>query len=76
MLKHVELCVRLRNTALAKDGLFQYRVFTQQVSVTSLKTVIDRFLNLAEQKTEEAQKESVERVEEIDDLDNADAPEK
>lgn len=76
MLKHVELCVQLRNTALAKDGMFQYRVFTQQVAVTSLKTVVDRFLALAEEKTEKAQKESQERVEEIDDLDNADAPEK
>ncbi|CAD5212338.1 unnamed protein product [Bursaphelenchus xylophilus] len=75
MMKYVELCVRLRNTALAKDGLFQYRVFTQQVSVTSLKSVIEHFLGLAEQKTEEAQKESMERVEEIDDLDSADAPE-
>ncbi|CAD5207713.1 unnamed protein product [Bursaphelenchus okinawaensis] len=75
MMKYVELCVKLRNTALAKDGLFQYRVFAQQISVTSLKAVIERFLGLAEQKTEEAQKESMERVEEIDDLDSADAPE-
>ncbi|KAI6222798.1 Eukaryotic translation initiation factor 3 subunit A [Aphelenchoides besseyi] len=76
MMKHVELCVNLRNTALAKDGLFQYRLFTQQVSVTSLKTVVERFLTLAEEKTAEAQKKSIESVDEIDDLDVADAPEK
>jgi translation initiation factor 3 subunit A len=75
MMKYVELCVQLRNSALAKDGLFQYRVFTQQVSVQSLKNVVEKFLSLAEQKTEEAQKASIERVEEIDDLDSADAPE-
>lgn len=75
MMKYVDLCVNLRNSALAKDGLFQYRVFTQQVSVQSLKNVIEKFLSLAEQKTEEAQKASIEKVEEIDDLDLADAPE-
>lgn len=32
MMKYVDLCVKLRNSALAKDGLFQYRAFTQQVS--------------------------------------------
>ncbi|KAI6232584.1 Eukaryotic translation initiation factor 3 subunit A [Aphelenchoides fujianensis] len=76
MLKHVELCVNLRNTALAKDGLFQYRVFTQQVSAASLKTVVEHFLSLAEEKTQEAQKKSIESVDEIDDLDVADAPER
>jgi translation initiation factor 3 subunit A len=90
MMKYVELCVKLKNSALAKDGLFQYRVFTQQVmlqdcykfylptqvSVQSLKNVVEHFLRLAEQRTEEAQKASIEKVEEIDDLDAADTPEK
>lgn len=47
-----------------------------QVAIKSLETVIQRFLELAQQKTEEAQKTSIEKVEEIDDLDQADAPEK
>lgn len=37
---------------------------------------MEKFLQLAELKTEEAQKASIEKVEEIDDLDDADAPEK
>ncbi|VDK85826.1 unnamed protein product, partial [Onchocerca ochengi] len=45
------------------------------VAIKSLETVIQRFLELAQQKTEEAQKTSIEKVEEIDDLDQADAPE-
>jgi hypothetical protein len=44
--------------------------------VKSLEVVIQRFLELAEQRTEDAQKSSIEKVEEIDDLDQADAPEK
>uniref|UniRef100_A0A914ZX12 Eukaryotic translation initiation factor 3 subunit A n=2 Tax=Ascarididae TaxID=6250 RepID=A0A914ZX12_PARUN len=75
MLKHVELCVMLRRPHMAKDALFQYKTLTQQIAVKSLETVILRFLELAQQKTEEAQKTSIEKVEEIDDLDQADAPE-
>ncbi|CAG9538670.1 unnamed protein product, partial [Cercopithifilaria johnstoni] len=76
MLKHMELCVSLRRPHVAKDALFQYKTLTQQVAIKSLETVIQRFLELAQQKTEEAQKTSIEKVEEIDDLDQADAPEK
>ncbi|KAF7639541.1 Eukaryotic translation initiation factor 3 subunit A [Meloidogyne graminicola] len=75
MLKYVELCVNLRNSSMAKDGLYQYKLLTQQVAVKSLENVIESFLSLAEQKTLEAQKSSIEKVEEIDDLDVADAPE-
>lgn len=75
MLKHMELCVSLRRPHMAKDALFQYKTLTQQVAIKSLETVIQRFLELAQQKTEEAQKTSIEKVEEIDDLDQADAPE-
>ncbi|VDN31008.1 unnamed protein product [Gongylonema pulchrum] len=75
MLKHMELCVSLRQPHKAKDALFQYKTLTQQVAIKSLETVIHKFLELAQQKTEEAQKTSIEKVEEIDDLDQADAPE-
>ncbi|VDM97595.1 unnamed protein product [Thelazia callipaeda] len=75
MLKHMELCVSLRRSHDAKDALFQYKTLTQQIAIKSLETVIQHFLELAQQKTEEAQKTSIEKVEEIDDLDQADAPE-
>ncbi|KAL3087251.1 hypothetical protein niasHT_020514 [Heterodera trifolii] len=75
MLLYIELCVNLRNSALAKDGLYQYKIITQQVSVKSLETVLEKFLQLAEQKALEAQKHSIEKIEEIDDLDVADVPE-
>uniref|UniRef100_A0A915NID5 PCI domain-containing protein n=1 Tax=Meloidogyne floridensis TaxID=298350 RepID=A0A915NID5_9BILA len=74
-ISYVELCVNLRNSTLAKDGLYQYKILTQQVAVKSLETVLETFLTLAEQKTLEAQKSSIEKIEEIDDLDVADAPE-
>nr|CAD2170560.1 unnamed protein product [Meloidogyne enterolobii] len=75
MLKYVELCVSLRNSTVAKDGLYQYKMLTQQVAVKSLETVFSALLTLAEKKTLEAQKSSIEKMEEIDDLDVADTPE-
>ncbi|KAK0414868.1 hypothetical protein QR680_011649 [Steinernema hermaphroditum] len=75
MMKHVELCVSLRNSAYAKDALFQYKALTQQINVKSLESVLTHFLTLAERRTEDAQQASIEKVEEIDDLDQADAPE-
>lgn len=75
MMKHVELCVLLKKPHVAKDALFQYKTLTHQVAVKSLETVIEHFLQMAEQKTEEAQKTSIEKVEEIDDLDQGDVPE-
>ncbi|KAH7710345.1 eukaryotic translation initiation factor 3 subunit 10 [Aphelenchoides avenae] len=75
MMLHVELCVNLRNTGLAKDGLYQYKMLTQNVAVQSLVKVMDHFLQLAESKTEQAQKDSQEKAVEVDDLDSPDAPE-
>ncbi|CAK5078379.1 unnamed protein product [Meloidogyne enterolobii] len=75
MLKYVELCVNLRNSTVAKDGLYQYKILTQQVAVKSLVTVLSALLTLAEKKTLEARKSSIEKMEEIDDLDVADTPE-
>lgn len=47
------------------------------MNVKSLEDVITTFLELAENKTEEARLESAEKAEEIqEDLDQADAPEK
>ncbi|CAI2348647.1 unnamed protein product [Caenorhabditis sp. 36 PRJEB53466] len=76
MIKHMELCVDLKKQHLAKDALFQYKALTQQINVKSLETVVEHFLKLAEQKTEDAQKQSIEKVEEIGDLDQGDIPER
>lgn len=75
MMRHIELCVRLRNVSSAKDALYQYKALTQQINVASLEKCMRHLLTLAEQKTEAAQKESIEKIDEIDDLDVADAPE-
>ncbi|EGT56636.1 hypothetical protein CAEBREN_02089 [Caenorhabditis brenneri] len=76
MIKHMELCVDLKKQHLAKDALFQYKALTQQINVKSLETVVEHFLKLAEQRTEDAQKQSIEKVEEIGDLDQGDVPER
>uniref|UniRef100_A0A0K0G0D7 Eukaryotic translation initiation factor 3 subunit A n=1 Tax=Strongyloides venezuelensis TaxID=75913 RepID=A0A0K0G0D7_STRVS len=75
MLKHVELCVNLRNSSYAKDALFHYKALSQQTSITSFEMVLRKFLETAESKTSDAQKSSIERVEEIDDLDLVSTPE-
>lgn len=41
------------------------------MALKSLEIVLEKYLRLAEQRTEEAQKKSIENVEEIDDLDVA-----
>lgn len=45
-LRFLDLCVELRKSDLAKDGLFQYRVTSAQVP-NSLDTVIRYFLQRA-----------------------------
>lgn len=40
MFKYLELCVDLRKSHIAKEGLFQYRNMFQSVNVGSLEQVI------------------------------------
>ncbi|VAI69581.1 unnamed protein product [Triticum turgidum subsp. durum] len=54
MMKYVELCVDLRQGRFAKDGLIQYRIVCQQVNVSSLEEVIKHFMQLSNEKAEEA----------------------
>ncbi|EMS62643.1 Eukaryotic translation initiation factor 3 subunit A [Triticum urartu] len=54
MMKYVELCVILRQGRFAKDGLIQYRIVCQQVNVSSLEEVIKHFMQLSNEKAEEA----------------------
>ena len=75
MFKYLELCVDLRKSHIAKEGLFQYRNMCQLTNVASLASVVQGYLNLAEQRTEAARQESVESAAEVDDLDNLNTPE-
>merc|ERR1711963_686168 len=74
MFRYLELCVDLKKSHVAKEGLFQYRNMCQSTNVASLASVVQGYLNMAEKRTESARKESVDSVEELDDLDNPDTP--
>ncbi|GFU02002.1 eukaryotic translation initiation factor 3 subunit A [Nephila pilipes] len=75
MNKYLELCVELKKSHVAKEGLFQYRNICQQVNIKSLEDVVRRYLALAEEKTEAAREESQQAVVDIDDLDQVQTPE-
>ncbi|XP_077469094.1 eukaryotic translation initiation factor 3 subunit A [Stigmatopora argus] len=75
MLKYLELCVDLRKSHLAKEGLYQYKNICQQVNIKSLEDVVRAYLKLAEDKTEMAKEESQQMVLDIEDLDNIQTPE-
>ena len=75
MFKYLELCVDLKKSHVAKEGLFQYRNMCQSTNVASLAAVVQGYLNMAEKRTDAAKQESVDSVEAIDDLDNPDTPE-
>lgn len=75
MFKYLDLCVELKKSHIAKEGLFQYRNMFQLVNVGSLETVIRGYLKMAEERTEAAQQQSSQAVIDIDDLDNLATPE-
>ncbi|XP_030058488.1 eukaryotic translation initiation factor 3 subunit A isoform X2 [Microcaecilia unicolor] len=75
MLKYLELCVDLRKSHLAKEGLYQYKNICQQVNIKSLEDVVRAYLKLAEEKTESAKESSQQMVLDIEDLDNIQTPE-
>ena len=75
LFKYLELCVDLRRSHVAKEGLYQYKLICQQVNIASLEDVIRYFLKLAEGRAEAAQQESREQVT-VDDLDQIQTPER
>ncbi|CAH2323251.1 eukaryotic translation initiation factor 3 subunit A [Pelobates cultripes] len=75
MLKYLELCVDLRKSHLAKEGLYQYKNICQQVNIKSLEDVVRAYLKLAEERTETAKESSQQMVLDIEDLDNIQTPE-
>uniref|UniRef100_A0A8D9BB26 Eukaryotic translation initiation factor 3 subunit A n=1 Tax=Cacopsylla melanoneura TaxID=428564 RepID=A0A8D9BB26_9HEMI len=75
MFKYLELCVELKKSHIAKEGLFQYRNMFQSVNVGSLENVIRGYLRSAEERTESAREQSQQAVIDIDDLDMLTTPE-
>lgn len=77
LFKYLELCVDLRRSHVAKEGLYQYKLICQQVNIASLEDVIQYFLKLANKRAEDAKAESRLEVEDdVDDLDQIQTPER
>ncbi|CAF0756314.1 unnamed protein product [Didymodactylos carnosus] len=75
MEKLLELCVELRKSQVAKDGLHQYKTISQAVSVKSLEDVIMKFLRNGEQRCMNARQAAQSAVVDIDDLEVLQTPE-
>lgn len=77
LFKYLELCVDLRRSHVAKEGLYQYKLICQQVNIVSLEDVIRYFLKLAEERADNARQEAREQVmEDVVDLDEIQTPER
>ena len=77
MLRFIELCVDLHKGRTAKEGLMQYKNITQNTSVSSIELVIQRFIDLSNQKVQEAQAKAsqVVAIVDVDDLEASESPE-
>ncbi|KII90374.1 hypothetical protein PLICRDRAFT_136599 [Plicaturopsis crispa FD-325 SS-3] len=77
MLRFVELCVDMRKGRTAKEGLMQYKNIAQNTSVGSIEVVINKFVQLADAKVQEAQEKAEKAVAltDVDDLEASETPE-
>lgn len=77
MLRFIELCVDMRKGRTAKEGLMQYKNIAQNSSVASIEVVINRFIQLADAKVQEAQEKAEKAVAltDVDDLEASETPE-
>ncbi|KAI6144897.1 hypothetical protein BKA82DRAFT_16159 [Pisolithus tinctorius] len=76
LLRFVELCVDLRKGRTAKEGLMQYKNIAQNSNVGSIEVVIQKFLQLADAKVQEAQEKADKAVAvDVDDLEASETPE-
>lgn len=71
---YLTLCVELKRSVNAKEGLYQYKLICQQVNIASLEEIISFFLKLAEKHADDAKEQSIELVT-VEDLDNLQTPE-
>ncbi|KAI1305932.1 Eukaryotic translation initiation factor 3 subunit A [Halotydeus destructor] len=75
MVKYLELCVELRKSYVAKEGIYQYKIICQQTQIKSFEDIVRIYLQLAEEKAEAAKNEAQAATLDVDDLDNAQTPE-
>ena len=75
MLKYLELCVELKKSYVAKEGIYQYKIICQQTQIKSFEDVVRKYLEMAEAKAETARAEAQAAVIDVDDLDNLGTPE-
>ncbi|XP_040564646.1 eukaryotic translation initiation factor 3 subunit A [Lepeophtheirus salmonis] len=75
MFKYLDLCVELKKSHVAKEGLYQYRNMCQSTNVASLASVVQFYLTSTEKKTEAARQASKDSVADVDDLENIATPE-
>ncbi|RNA26224.1 eukaryotic translation initiation factor 3 subunit A isoform X2 [Brachionus plicatilis] len=77
MKNYLELCVDLKESHMAKDGLHQYKNICLNVNVKSLEETISGFLHLAEEKAEKAKKDASDAnvLADVDDLEYINSPE-
>ena len=75
MMKYLELCVELRRSYMAKEGIYQYRIICQQTQIKSFEDVVRKYLELAEGRAEAARGVAQAAVVEVDDLDQLQTPE-
>ena len=71
---YLKLCVELKRSVNAKEGLYQYKLICQQVNIASLEEIISYFLKLAEKHADDAKSQSIELVT-VKDLDQVQTPE-
>ncbi|CAM9470963.1 unnamed protein product, partial [Ectocarpus fasciculatus] len=79
MVRHLELCVDLKDARLAKDGLHQYRNMVVNLDPQSLEVVIVHLVDLAEARASAAKKRAdnvaLAAAAKISDLDQEETPE-
>ncbi len=71
---YLTLCVELKRSVSAKEGLYQYKLICQQINFASLEEVVRFFLKLAEDTAENARQQSRDQVL-VEDLDQLETPE-
>jgi translation initiation factor 3 subunit A len=75
MEEYLTLCVELKESHIAKDGLHQYKNIYQNVNIKSLEEMITKYLDQAEEKADKAKSSANNAVVDVDDLEVLNSPE-